>query len=38
MIDQDATHLDNHKKLVVKTVRAKLKAALQPSFYIQKIN
>lgn len=33
-IDQDATLLDNYKKLVVKAVKAKAKAGLQPSFYI----
>ena len=34
-IDQDATHLDNYKELVAKTVRAKAKAGLQPSFYVR---
>ena len=33
-IDQNAIHLDNYKKLVVKAVRAKAKADQQLSFYI----
>ena len=35
-MDQDATHLNNYKKLVAKAVGAKAKAGLQPSFYMQK--
>ena len=34
-IDQDATHLDDYKKLVAKVVRAKAKAGLWPSFYVR---
>ena len=34
-IDQDASHLDNYEELVAKAVRAKAKAGLQPSSYIQ---
>ena len=35
-IYQNATHLDDYKELVAKVVKAKAKAGLQPSFYIQK--
>ena len=35
MIDQDATHLDKYKELVVKMVRAEAKAGLQPNSYVQ---
>ena len=35
-MDQDASHLDDNEELVAKAVRAKAKAGLQPSFYIQK--
>ena len=35
-INQDATHLNNYKKLVAKAVRAEAKASLQLSFYVQK--
>ena len=34
-IDQDATHLDDYEELVSKAVRAKAKAGLQPSSYVQ---
>ena len=34
-IDQDATHLDNYEELIAKMVRAKAKAGLQPSSYMQ---
>ena len=37
-IDQDAIYLDGYKKLVAKTVIAKAKAGLQPSFYIYEVN
>ena len=37
-MDQDSTHLDNYEKLVAKVIRAKTKAGLQPSFYIQETN
>lgn len=33
-INQDATYLDNYEKLIAKTVRAEVKAGLQPSSYI----
>ena len=33
-IDQNASHLDDYKKLVAKAVRAKAKAGLQPSSYV----
>ena len=35
-MDQDASHLDDYKELVAKAVRAKAKAGLRPSSYIQK--
>ena len=34
-IDQDASHLDDYKELVAKTVKVETKAGLQPSFYIR---
>ena len=34
-IDQDSSHLDNYKELVVKAVRAEAKAGLWPSSYVQ---
>ena len=34
-MDQDATHLNNYKELVVKLVRAKANAGLQSSFYVR---
>ena len=34
--DHNAFHLDNYKELVAKAVKAKTKAGLRPSFYIQK--
>ena len=37
-MDQDTTHLDNYKELIAKTIRAKAKMDLQPSFYMQKTN
>ena len=35
-INQNATHVDNYKELVAKTVRAEGKAGLRPSSYVQK--
>ena len=37
-MDEVATHLDNYKELVAKAVRAKAKAGLQPSSYMQEVN
>ena len=37
-MDQNATHLDGYKELVVKAIRAKAKAGLWPSSYIQDTN
>ena len=34
-MDRDATHLDNYEELVAKAMRAKAKAGLWPSFYMQ---
>ena len=34
-MDQDASHLDDYKELVAKTVRAEAKAGLRPSSYIR---
>ena len=34
-MDQDATHLDNYKELVVKVVRAEAKAGLRLSSYVR---
>ena len=33
---QDTIHLDDNEELVAKLVRAKAKASLRPSFYVQK--
>ena len=33
-MDQDFTYLDDYKEPIAKTVRAEIKAGLQPSFYI----
>ena len=35
-MDQDPSHLDDYEELIAKTVRAKAKAGLRPSSYIQK--
>ena len=37
-MDQDATHLNNYKKLIAKIVKAEVKVGLQPSFYIWETN
>ena len=37
-IDKDATYLDDYEELVVKVVRDKAKAGLQPSFYVRETN
>ena len=37
-IDQNATHLNNYEELIAKTVKAKAKAGLRPSFYVQEAN
>ena len=37
-MDQDATHLDDYKKLVAKAVRAEAKMGLRPSSYIHETN
>ena len=34
-MDQDASHLDDYEELVAKAVRAKAKAGLRPSSYVQ---
>ena len=34
-MDQDASHLDDYEELVAKALRAKAKAGLRPSSYIQ---
>ena len=34
-MDQDASHLDNYEELVAKAVKAKAKAGLRPSSYVQ---
>ena len=34
-MNKDATYLDNYEELVAKTVRAKAKVGLQPSFYMR---
>ena len=34
-IDQDTTHLDDYKELVLKAVKAEAKAGLRPSFYVR---
>ena len=33
-IDQDATHLNNYKELIIKALKAKAKTSLQPSSYM----
>ena len=37
-IDQDTSHLDNYEELLAITVRAKVKAGLQPSSYERETN
>ena len=37
-MDQDASFLDDYEELVAKAVRAKVKAGLQPSFYVREID